>query len=176
LKTAVLKRIEALEARFKPSEQPELPPFEFDLLTKCEQKYFSLRLNVLRLKARELGYGDKNNNLSWFDLGSCDPICNEEVEAECMAALNAEEMKIIETLSTVIEKGIRITAALSDEEKAEVRRYNEIVLFFQNSMIRGSNPDRYCHEDLLAARRRYEEIMVEHGEAIYEQPIDAETN
>jgi hypothetical protein len=41
-----------------------------------------------------------------------------------MAALNAEELKIIETLDAVIEKGIRLTALLSDEEKADVKRYN----------------------------------------------------
>jgi hypothetical protein len=87
-------------------------------------------MDVLRLKARELGYGDKNNKVSWFDLRDCDPVSDDDVRAECLAALNAEEMKIIETFHEVIEKGTRLTAVLSEEEKADVRRYNEVVLFF----------------------------------------------
>jgi len=173
LRASIVKRVEVLEARLKPSE-PELPPFDFGLLTVCEEEYFSLEMTVLRLKARELGYGDKNNKVSWFDLRGCDPVCDEDVRAECLAALNAEEAKVLETLREVIEKGIRLTAVLSDEEKADVKRYNDVVLFFQNPMIRSSRPDAYGREDLVGARRRYEEIMVKHGEAIYEQPISTE--
>jgi hypothetical protein len=175
LKAAVVKRIEALEAMLKPSE-PEIPPLDFDLLTECEKEYFSLWMRVLRLKARELGYGDKDNKVSWFDLRGCDPANDEDVRAECLAALNAKESKVIETFHAVIEKGVRLTAALSEEEKADVRRYNDVVLFFQNSSIRNSDPNRYTAEDLLRARRRYEEIMVKHGEVVYEKPVGAETD
>ena len=93
-----MKRIENLESKLKPSE-PEVPPFDFDLLTDCEKEYFSLWMKVLRLKAREPGYGDKNNNTSWFDLRGCDPVSDDAIRDECLAALNAEEMKIIETFS-----------------------------------------------------------------------------
>ena len=173
MKAAIVKRIEALESRLKPAE-PELPPFEFDLLTACEQAYFSLWMRVLRLKARELGYGDKSNKVSWFDLRGCDPVWDEDVRAECLAALNSEEAKVIEMFHAVAEKCVRLTAVLSNEEKAEVRRYNEVVLFYQNSSIRNSEPNRFSGEDLARARRRYEEIMVEHGEVVYEKPIGAE--
>lgn len=174
MKAAVVKRIEALEGRLKSAEL-DLPPVEFDLLTACEQEYFSLWMRVLRLKARELGYGDKDNKVSWFDLRGCDPVNSEDIRAECMAALNAEEAKVIETFQAVAEKCVRLTAVLSNEEKADVRRYNEVVLFFQNSSIRNADPNRFCGEDLARARGRYKEIMVEHGEVVYEKPIGAET-
>jgi hypothetical protein len=166
LKAVIAKRLEALEARLKPS-QPLLP-VEFDLLTAGEQEYFSLWMRVLRLKARELGYGDKNNKVSWFDLKGCDPVSDEAIRNECLAALNEEEAKVIETFRKVIEKCVRLTAALSQEEKANVRRYNDIVLFFKRRSMRESDPNRYSEVDLAEARRRYEEIMVQHGEVIYE--------
>jgi hypothetical protein len=167
LKAAVVKRLEALEARLKPSQR-ELPHVEFDLLTASEQEYFSLRMRVLRLKARELGYGDRNNKVSWFDLKGCDPVWDEEVRTECLAALNEEEAKVIETFRKVTEKCVRLTAALSEEEKADVRRYNDIDLVFQRQSMRESDSNRYSEEDLAEARRRYEQIMVKHGELIYE--------
>jgi len=66
LKASVIKRIERLEEQLKPCE-PELPPFDFDLLIESEKAYFSKQMVVLRTRARELGYGDKNNKVSWFD-------------------------------------------------------------------------------------------------------------
>jgi hypothetical protein len=99
LKASIVKRIEKLEEQFKPSE-PELPPFDYDLL--IESAYFSKQLTLLRTKARELGYGDKNNKVSWFDLRGYDPSSNEEVRMECLEALNDEERKVIETLQSTL--------------------------------------------------------------------------
>ncbi len=92
MKASIIKRIEKLEEWVKPLE-PELPPFDVDLLIESESAYFSKRMRLLRCKARELGYGDRNNKVSWFDLGGFDPVCNEEVEKECLEALNDEERK-----------------------------------------------------------------------------------
>jgi len=116
LKASIVKRIEKLEDQFGPS-QPELPSVDFDLLIESEREYFSKEMVLLRTKARELGYGDKNNKPSWFDLGGCDPAFNEEVRMECLEALNVEDLKIVETLHEIIEKCIRLTASLSEEEK-----------------------------------------------------------
>jgi hypothetical protein len=68
LKAAIIERIEKLEEQLKPSE-PELPPVDFKLLIESESDYFSKRMRLLRTKARELGYGDKDNKVGWFDLG-----------------------------------------------------------------------------------------------------------
>jgi hypothetical protein len=117
LKASIIKRIEKLEEQFGPPE-PQLPPVDFDLLIENERAYFSKRMVLLRTKARELGYGDRNNKVSWFDLRGCDPVSNEEVEMECLEALNEEERQVLETLHEIIEKCIRLTANLSEEEKA----------------------------------------------------------
>jgi len=90
LKASVIRRIERLEEQLKPLE-PELPPFDYDLLIESESDYFSKQMDLLRTKARELGYGDKNNKLGWFDLRGCDPVSNEEVRTECLEALDDEE-------------------------------------------------------------------------------------
>jgi hypothetical protein len=136
LKAFVLKRIEELEARLKPLGE-ELPPVDFGLLIESEKRYFSKQMRVLRLKARELGYGDKNNTVSWFDLRGCDPVSNDEVREECLAALNADERRVIETFHKVVEKLIRVTAVLSDGEKADVRRYNDVVKRVQGLTSKG---------------------------------------
>jgi len=166
LKASIVRRIERLEEKLK-SPGMELPPFDYDLLIESEKEYFSRVMRVLRFKARELGYGDKDNNVSWFDLRGCDPVFDDEVRAECLAALSGEEANVIETLNKVVEKGIRLTAVLSDGEKADVKRYNGVVMYFQNSLIRSSRPDAYTFEDLDQVKRRYEEIMAKHGEEIY---------
>lgn len=175
MRASIVRRVEVLEARLKPSE-PELPLLDFGLLTEREKECFSLEMRVLRLKARQLGYGDKNNKVSWFDLRGCDPVFNEYVRAECLAALSVEEARVLETSSRIAEKGFRLTAVLSDEEKTDVRLYNDVVLFFENSMVRGSRPDAYGPEDLARARRRYEEIMARHGESVYEEAISIAAN
>jgi hypothetical protein len=167
--------VEVLEARLKPSE-PESPILDVDLLTESEKEYVSLVMTVLRAKARELGYGDKNNRISWFDLRRCDPVFDENIRAECLAAMSVEEARVVETLNRIIEKGHRLTAVLSDEEKADVKRYNYVVSFFRNPGACGSGLDAHGREDLVAARRRYEETMVRHGEAVYEKPIGSEAS
>ena len=70
LKASVLKRIEELEARLKPLGE-DLPSVDFDLLIESENEYFSRQMKVLRLKARELGYGDKNCKTGYIDLRGC---------------------------------------------------------------------------------------------------------
>jgi hypothetical protein len=167
LKASVLKRINELEARLKPLGE-ELPPVDFGLLIESENEYFSRQMTVLRLKARELGYGDKNNTVSWFDLRGCDPVSNDEVREECLAALNADERRVIETFHKIIEKLIRVTAVLSDEEKADVKRYNDVARRIQGLTSKGFALEDCAEEELKRARRRYEEVMAKYGEEIYE--------
>ena len=167
LKASVLKRIEELEARLKPLED-ELLPVDFGLLVESENEYFSRQMTVLRLKARELGYGDKNNTVSWFDLRGFDPVSNDEVREECLAALNVDESRVIETFHKVIEKLIRVTAVLSDEEKEDVKRYNDVAKRIQGLTSKGFALEDCVEEELKQARRRYEEIMAKYGEEIYE--------
>jgi len=171
LKASVLRRIEKLEKQLKPLE-PELPPFDYGLLIESESDYFSKQMDLLRSKARELGYGDKNNKLGWFDLRGCDPVSNEEVRMECLEALNDEERQVIETFYEVIEKCIRLTANLSEEEKAVVKKYNRAVTFFGNSsmmnLAKHSGMKGFTKEELAELRVQYEQIMAKHGERIYE--------
>ena len=171
MKASVIKRIERLEEQLKPCE-PELPPFDFDLLIESEKAYFSKQMVVLRTRARELGYGDKNNKVSWFDLGGFDPVSNDEVRMECLEALNDEEREVVETFYEVIEKCIRLTAKLPEEEKAIVKRYNRVVTFFGNSLmmnIAKHDPSKgHTKEELAQLRVQYEQIMAKHGERIYE--------
>jgi hypothetical protein len=167
LKASVLKRIEELEARLKPFEE-ELSPVDFGLLIESENEYFSRQMTVLRLKARELGYGDKNNTVSWFDLRGCDPVSNDEVREECLAALNADESRVIETFYKVFEKLIRVTAVLSAEEKEDVKKYNDVARRIQGLTSKGFPVEDCVEEELKQARRRYEEIMAKYGEEIYE--------
>lgn len=172
MKASIVRRVERLEQQFKPFDTVELPPLDYDLLTESERDYFSKELVLLRTKARELGYGDKNNKVGWFDLGSCDPFCNEEVRMECLEALNAEEVKIVEILNEVIEKCIRLTANLSEEEKEIVQKYNEVAVFFGNSLMMNGAAKGWwkghTREELEELRARYEQIMAKHGEKIYE--------
>ena len=171
MKASVIKRIERLEEQLKPCE-PELPPFDYDLLIESERDYFSKEMVLLRTKARELGYGDKNNKVSWFDLGGFDPVINDEVRMECLEALNDEERRVIETFYEVIVKCIRLTAKLSEEEKAIVKRYNRVVTFFGNSLMmnlaKRGGMKGYTREELSDLRVQYEQIMAKHGERIYE--------
>jgi hypothetical protein len=85
-----------------------------------------------------------------------------------------EEAMVIETSDKIAEKCFRLTAMLSEEEKKEVRTYNGVVLYFQNSLVRNCSLNVYRAEDLSRARQRYEEIMARHGETIFEQPISNE--
>ena len=171
MKASVIKRIERLEEQFRPSE-PELPPVDLDLLIESESEYFSKEMDLLRTKARELGYGDKDNKVSWFDLGGYDPVINQEIRMECLDALNDEERQVIETLHKVVQKCFRLTANLSEEEKAIVKRYNHVVTFFVNNlMMNGAKKGwwkGHTKEELAELRVLYEEIMAKHGERIYE--------
>lgn len=170
MKESIIKRIEKLEEQFGRPE-PELPPVDFDLLIECESDYFSKRMVVLRTKARELGYGDKNNKVSWFDLGGYDPVSNDEVEMECLEALDDEERQVIGTLDRVIEKCIRLTAVLTDEEKEAVKEYNHMVIFlkygWRGRFMDCKAPD-YTTEEFEEAKQLYTQIMAKYGEKTYE--------
>jgi len=75
-------------------------------------------------------------------------------------------------LDEIIEKCIRLTANLSEEEKAVVKKYNEVIMFFGNSMMMNGAEKGWCkgytREELEELRARYEQIMARHGEKIYE--------
>ena len=107
-------------------------------------------------------------NLTVFDLRGFDPVSNDEVREECLAALNVDESRVIETFHKVIEKLIRVTAVLSDEEKEDVKRYNDVAKRIQGLTSKGFALEDCVEEELKQARRRYEEIMAKYGEEIYE--------
>ena len=106
MNVSVIRRIERLEVQLKPFE-PVLPCVDFDLLIDSELAYFSKIMKLLRMKSRELGYGDgpeaNLHGVGWFDLGDYDPVINTEVRAECFEALNENEIKIVETLKKIIQ-------------------------------------------------------------------------
>jgi hypothetical protein len=172
LKTSIVRRVERLEEQFEPCDTVELPPLDYDLLIESEKAYFSKELTLLRSKARELGYGDRNNRLNWFDLGGCDPFCNEEVRMECFEVLNDDEVGIVETLREVIEKCIRLTDNLLEEEKAVVKEYNYVAFFLGNGIMMNGVEKGWWKgrtvEELGELRVRYGEIMNKHGEKVYE--------
>ncbi|MEJ2271172.1 MAG: hypothetical protein P8X91_01520, partial [Candidatus Bathyarchaeota archaeon] len=99
MNVSVIRRIKRLEVQLKPFE-PMLPSVDFDLLIDSELTYFSRFMKLLRMKSRELGYGDcpeaNLHGVGWFDLGDYDPVINMEVRAECFEALNENEIKVVE--------------------------------------------------------------------------------
>lgn len=175
MKASIVRRVEKLEQQIEPLE-PEVAPLDFDLLTETEQSYFTREMRLLRTKARELGYGDgpegNVHSRGWFDLGHFDPVSNEEVRMECLEALDEKEREVIETLGEIIGKGFRLTAVLSEEEKAQIKKYNEVIRFFGNDlMMDGAKKGRwkgYSEQDLVELRLQYDQIMAKHGEKIFE--------
>ena len=174
MKASIVRRVEKLEQQLEPLE-PEVPPLDFDFLTEAEQSYFSLEMRLLRTKARELGYGDgpegNVHSLGWFDLGHFDPVSNEDVKMECLEALDDKEREVIETLGEIIGKGFRLTAVLSEEEKVQIKKYNEVVRFFGSDlMMEGAKNGRWnghSEQDLVELRLQYDKIMAKHGEKIF---------
>jgi hypothetical protein len=113
-------------------------------------------MRVLRLKARTLGYGNDVNmhSVGWFDLGNFDPMINDEVKGECFEALNSEERAVIETLSEIMGKCLRLTKVLSEDEKCVIRAFNEIF--------------RQSGKELPDLQLQYNQIMEKYGEKVFE--------
>ena len=92
MNVSVIRRIERLEVQLK-SFDSKLPFVDFELLIDTEQAYFSRFMRLLRMKSRELGYGNGPEanlyGVGWFDLGDYDPMINKEVRAECYEFLAA---------------------------------------------------------------------------------------
>jgi len=176
LKASIVRRVEKLEQQIEPLE-PEVPPLDFDLLTEAEQFYFTREMRLLRTKARELGYGDgpegNIHSLGWFDLGHFDPVSNEEVRMECLEALDEKEREVIETLGEIMGKGFRLTTVLSEAEKVQIKKYNEVVRFFGNNLVmelaKKGRIEGFTEQDLLDSRLQYGKIMAKYGEKNFEQ-------
>jgi hypothetical protein len=164
LNISVIRRIEHLEVQLKPSD-PKLPPADFDLLIDSELAYFSRFMSLLRTKSRELGYGDgpdaNLHGVGWFDLGDYDPMINEDVRAECYEALDEHEEKSVETFNNIIQKVLRLTIILSDEERDVVRRFNEAKRFFRNNLP--GTKKEVTEEKLAKLGFQYNQIMKKHG-------------
>ena len=145
---------------------------DFDLLVESEQAYFSQEMRLLRTKARELGYGDgpeaNIHSVGWFDLGDYDPVINDEVRMECLEALNEKERQIVETLGKVVEKAVRLTASLSEEEKGVIRKFNEMARFFDSNLLMDGTKRRYTQQDLAELRLSYDQIMDKYEEKVFE--------
>lgn len=155
MRSSIVRRIEWLETCFEPFN-PEVSQVDFSLLIDSERSYFSKMMRVLRLKARTLGYGNDVNmhSVGWFDLGNFDPMINDEVKRECFEALNREERMVIETLSEIMGKCLRLTEVLSENEKCVIRAFNEV---FQQS-----------GKELPDLQLRYIQIMEKYGEKVFE--------
>ena len=166
---SVIRRIERLELQLKPSD-PKLPPVDFDLLIDSELAYFGRVMSLLRIKSRELGYGDgpeaNFQSVGWFDLGDYDPMVNREVRAECYEALDEHEERIVETFKNVIGKVLRLTSLLSDEEKDVVRKFNEAKRFFRDNLT--GTEKGFTKEGLAELGFQYSQIMTKHGEIVFE--------
>jgi len=171
LRTSVIRRIEKLEVQLK-SLDPELPSVDFDLLVESEQAYFSLEMRLLRTKARELGYGDgpeaNLHSVGWFDLGDYDPVINDAVRMECLEALDEEERRIVETLGEIIGKALRLTAILSEDEKAKVRKFNQVARFFGSDLLMDGTKKGYTEQEFAELGFQYDQIMAKYGEKTIE--------
>jgi len=170
LRTSVIRRIERLEVQLKPLA-PRLPQVDFGLLVESEQDYFSLEMRLLRTKARALGYGDgpeaNLHSVGWFDLGDYDPVINDKVRRECLEALDEEERRIVETLGEIIGKALRLTEALSEEEKALIRKFNEVTRFFGSNLLMDGAKGRFTQQDIVELRLSYDQIMDKYGEKVF---------
>ena len=171
MRTSVIRRIEKLETRLKPLN-PKLPQVDFDLLVESEQAYFSREMRLLRMKARELGYGDgpeaNLHSVGWFDLGDYDPVINDEVRMECLEALDEKERQIVETLGKVVEKALRLTAILSEEEKGVIRKFNEVARFFGSDLLMDGTKKGYTEQEFAELGIQYNQIMAKYREKTYE--------
>ena len=171
MRTSVIRRIERLEVQLKPLD-PELPSVDFDLLVESEQAYFSREMRLLRTKARELGYGDgpegNIHNVGWFDLGDYDPVINRKVKMECLKVLDEEERGIVETLREILGKALRLTELLSEEEKQQIKKYNEVARFFGSDLLMDGTKKGYTEQELAELRFQYDQIMAKYGEKTYE--------
>ena len=151
---------------------PELPSVDFDLLVESEQAYFSREMRLLRTKARELGYGDgpeaNLHSVGWFDLGDYDPVINDEVQMECLEALDEEERQIVETLGKVVEKALRLTEVLSEDEKAKVRQFNAVARFFDSDLLMDGTKKGCTEQEFAELRFQYDQIMAKYGEKTIE--------
>jgi len=151
---------------------PELPSVDFDLLVESEQAYFSREMRLLRTKARELGYGDgpeaNLHNVGWFDLGDYDPVINDKVQMECLEALDEEERQIVETLGKVVEKALRLTEVLSEDEKAKVRQFNAVARFFDSDLLMDGTKKGCTEQEFAELRFQYDQIMAKYGEKTIE--------
>ena len=151
---------------------PELPSVDFGLLVESEQAYFSREMRLLRTKARELGYGDgpedNIHSVGWFDLGDYDPVINDEVRMECLEALEQKERQVVETLGKIVEKALRLTAILSEDEKAKVRQFNAVARFFDSDLLIDGTKKGCTEQEFAELRFQYDQIMANYGEKTYE--------
>ena len=145
---------------------------DFGLLVESEQAYFSREMRLLRTKARELGYGDgpeaNIHSFGWFDLGDYDPVINDKVRMECLEALDENEREIVETLGKVVEKALRLTAILSEEEKGVIRKFNEMARFFDSNLLMDGTKRRCTQQEIVELRLSYDRIMDKYGEKVFE--------
>lgn len=171
MRTSVIRRIERLEVQLKPLD-PELPSVDFGLLVESEHAYFSREMRLLRTKARELGYGDgpeaNLHSVGWFDLGDYDPVINDEVRMECLEALDEEERRIVETLGAIIGKALRLTAILSEDEKAKIRQFNALARFFDSNLLMDGTKKGYTEQEFAELGFQYDQIMAKYGEKTIE--------
>ena len=171
MRISVIRRIERLEVQLKPLA-PRLPQVDFGLLVESKHAYFSRELRLLRTKAREIGYGDgpeaNIHSVGWFDLGDYDPVINDNVRMECLESLDENERHVVETLGKVVEKALRLTAILSEEEKGVIRKFNEVKRFLGSDLLIDGTKRRCTPQELAELQFQYDQIMDKYGEKVFE--------
>ena len=165
---AITERVERLERLLSVDDAPKVPPFDYDLLTPTERDLTG-NIHLWHDVAVRLGYGTLEACRYRFKPG-CDPFLNPEIAEECFRNMTEEELKRLEVEHEIYEKCTRLTEVLTEEEKAVIKRYNEIASFFHpfSTIIRRIEPNRYTKEDLHEARLLYGQIMAKYGEKNYD--------
>lgn len=91
---------------------------------------------------------------------------------ECLEALDEEERRIVETLGEILGKALRLTEVLSEEEKQQIKKYNEVARFFGSDLLMNGAKKEwwkgYTEQELAELRFQYDQIMAKYGEKTYE--------
>ena len=85
-----------------------------------------------------------------------------------MEALDEKERQVVETLGKVVDKAVRLTAILSEEEKGVIRKFNDAKRFLGSDLWMDGTKGRYIQQDIVELRLSYDLIMDKYGEKVFE--------
>jgi hypothetical protein len=169
----IRRRLQRLEEAFVIEIRSEIPEIDCDLFTVSEKEYFSRELEVLRIKARELGYGagpeGNIDNVGWFDLGLDDPVMNEDVRIKCLNALSPSDQEIIDTHNEIVLNNLRLKEKMTAEDRESIKQHNDLDRYFRYGFDKhGWVKERHTGEELETLQLLYRQIMAKYGEKAYE--------